>query len=146
MPTLARFEREIHERVWRGEALSAKGLTGLMAELFAEGFGPEAESWSPATRERVGSTWMQFSTHLYANFYVWQYATGIAGANAIVERIRREGDSAAQDYLGFLKAGGSRYPLDALMSAGVDLASPEPVEAAFGVMAGYVDRLETLVA
>ena len=145
MPTLARFEREIHARVWRGEALSAKGLIALMANLFAEAFGPEATAaWTPETRERVGSTWMQFSTHMYANFYVWQYATGIAGANAIVERIRNEGQPAAQDYLGFLNAGGSRYPLDALKSAGVDLTSPEPVEAAFGVMASYIDRLEAL--
>ncbi len=142
MPTLARFEKEIHERVWRGEALSAKTLNALMADLFIEAFGPEVT----LDRERVGSTWMQFSTHLYANFYVWQYATGIAGANALASRVLTEGKPAASAYLEFLNAGGSLYPLDALKRAGVDLTSPQPVEAAFKVMESYVDRLESVIA
>jgi oligoendopeptidase F len=142
MPTLARFEQEMHERVWRGEALTADLLTGRMADLFAEAFGPEVE----IDRERVGSTWMQFSTHLYANFYVFQYATGISGAHALARRVREGGAAAAEDYLGFLRAGGSMYPLDALKRAGVDLTRPEPVEDAFAVMASYIERLEALVA
>lgn len=141
MPTLARFEMEIHERAWRGEALTAKTLTDLMADLFAEGFGPEVE----VDRERVGSTWMQFSTHLYSNFYVFQYATGISGAHALSERVLSEGAGAAGDYLSFLRAGGSLYPLDALKRAGVDLSSPEPVEKTFAVLSGYVDRLAALL-
>jgi oligoendopeptidase F len=142
MPTLARFEREIHERVWRGEALSAKALNALMADLFTEAFGPDVA----IDRERVGSTWMQFSTHLYANFYVWQYATGIAGAHALAARVLTEGEPAASAYLDFLSAGGSLYPLDALKRAGVDLTSPQPVEAAFQVMEGYIDRLERVIS
>ncbi len=144
MPTLARFEREIHERVWSGQALTAKFLTERMAELFAEAFGPDValdgDDW-----QRVGSTWMQFSTHLYSNFYVYQYATGISGAHALAERVLRDGQPAADAYLGFLNAGGSKYPLDVLKDAGVDLSSPEPVEAAFATMAAYVERLEGLV-
>ncbi|MBB6052278.1 oligoendopeptidase F [Armatimonas rosea] len=144
MPTLARFEREIHERVWNGQALTAQFLTQRMAELFAEAFGPdvalEGEDWN-----RVGSTWMQFSTHLYSNFYVYQYATGISGAHALAEGVLRDGQPAADAYLGFLKAGGSQYPLEVLKSAGVDLSSPAPVEAAFATLASYVERLETLV-
>jgi oligoendopeptidase F len=141
MPTLARFELEIHERAWQGQALTAQYLTDLMADLFAEGFGPEVE----VDRARVGSTWMQFSSHLYSNFYVFQYATGISGAHALAERVLTEGPSAAEDYLNFLRAGGSLYPLDALRRAGVDLSQPEPVEKTFGVLAGYVDRLATLL-
>lgn len=141
MPTLARFEREIHERVWRGEALTAQSLTELMADLFAEGFGPEVE----IDRDRVGSTWIQFSSHLYSNFYVFQYATGISGAHALCERVLTEGESAAEDYRSFLRAGGSLYPLDALKLAGVDLNGPEAVEKTFGVLSGYVDQLEALL-
>jgi oligoendopeptidase F len=141
MPTLARFELEIHDRVWRGEALTAQTLTDLMAELFAEAFGPEVDIDGP----RVGSTWMQFSTHLYANFYVFQYATGISGAHALADRVLKEGRPAAEDYLTFLRAGGSLYPLDALKRAGVDLSAPDAVEKTFGVLAGYVDRLEELL-
>jgi len=144
MPTLARFEREIHDRAWRGQALTATSLTSLMADLFAEAFGPDV-ALDGADRDRLGSTWMQFSTHMYSNFYVYQYATGISGAHALAKKVLAEGQPAADAYLSFLKAGGSGYPLDLLKAAGVDLTSPEPVEAAFATMASYVDRLETLV-
>ncbi|NJN19661.1 MAG: oligoendopeptidase F [Oscillochloris sp.] len=141
MPTLARFELEIHERVERGEALTADGLIGLMADLFAEGYGDNVMM----DRDRVGSTWMQFSTHMYANFYVYQYATGISGAHALAEKVLGEGAPAAARYLDFLKAGSSHYPLDVLAHAGVDMTSSEPVERTFGILAGYVERLEHLV-
>ncbi len=141
MPTLARFELEIHQRVERGQALTADSMIALMADLFQEGYGDEVQ----VDRARVGSTWCQFSTHLYSNFYVYQYATGIAAANALATDILAGKPGAAENYLAFLKAGGSLYPLDALKLAGVDMATPAPVERAFGVLASYVDRLETLL-
>ncbi|MFN8466069.1 MAG: oligoendopeptidase F [Caldilineaceae bacterium] len=140
MPTLARFELELHERAERGQPLTADSYNGLMADLFAEGYGSDLEM----DRLRTGSTWAQFSTHLYSNFYVYQYATGIAGANALARGILDKKEGAVDRYLGFLRAGGSRYPLDALAAAGVDLRSPEPVEIAFGLLADYVERLEKL--
>lgn len=140
MPTLARFELAIHERVERGEALTADTLIGLMTDLFAEGYGDEVE----IDRERIGITWAQFPNHLYANFYVYQYTTGIAAAHALANRILNDEPGAAEAYLDFLKAGGSRYPLDALKMAGVDMRTPEAVEETFAVLADYVDRLEAL--
>ncbi len=139
MPTLARFELETHERVERGEPLTADIMIGLMADLFSEGYGSEMH----VDRERVGITWATFP-HLYANFYVFQYATGISAAHALAGRILDGVDGAAQDYLGFLKAGSSLYPVDALKRAGVDMATPEAVEKTYGVLAEYVDRLEKL--
>ncbi|HEB66045.1 MAG TPA: oligoendopeptidase F [Chloroflexi bacterium] len=142
MPTLARLELAIHERVERGEGLTAEILTNLMTDLFAEGYGEEVAY----DRQRVGITWAQFPNHLYANFYVYQYATGISAANALAQKVLGDesGESAAR-YLDFLKAGGSRYPLDALALAGVDMTSPEPVERAFDVLETYVARLEALL-
>ncbi len=148
MPTLARFELEIHERQERGEPLTADGMDGLLADLFAEGYGGEVEM----DRARVGNTWAQFPTHLYANFYVYQYATGISGAEALASAVlaeAREGMPApgptATRYLDFLKAGSSLYPLDALRRAGVDLGSPAPVEAGFRALERTVARLEELL-
>ncbi|MFZ1768790.1 MAG: oligoendopeptidase F, partial [Caldilinea sp.] len=141
MPTLARFELEVHERTERGEALTSTVLNELMADLFAEGYGADLAM----DRARTGSTWAQFSTHLYSNFYVYQYATGIAGANALAQGVLAGKEGAVERYLDFLHAGGSRYPLDALQRAGVDLTTPAPVDAAFAVLADYVDRLETLL-
>ena len=94
--------------------------------------------------KRVGITWAQFG-HLYANFYVYQYATGIAGAHALADGVLAGEPGANERYLGFLKAGGSKYPLDALKDAGVDLTHPEPVEKAFAMLTDMVDRLETLL-
>jgi len=141
MPILAAFELEIHQRVERGEGLTAKGLMSLMAELFAEGYGGEVE----VDPDRVGITWAQFPTHLYLNFYVFQYSTGISGAHALAERVLRGPAHAAGEYLEFLKAGGSKYPLDLLRAAGVDLATPDPTERMFATFAAMVDRLEGLL-
>ncbi|MFQ5922193.1 MAG: oligoendopeptidase F [Anaerolineales bacterium] len=141
MPTLARFELETHERIERGRGLNADSMIELMADLFEEPYGSAME----LDRERVGITWAQF-LHLYADYYVYQYATGIAGAHALTGRILGGEPGAAEDYLGFLKAGGSEYPLEALKAAGVDLSSPEPVEQAFSDLADYVDRLEELLS
>ena len=139
MPTLARFEREVHERVEAGEGLTADLLDDRMADLFSEAYGPDFA----VDRERDGITWAQFP-HLFASFYVYQYATGISGAHALGRRVLDGEPGAAERYLGFLRAGSSAYPLDVLREAGVDLASREPVEETFSVLASLVDRLEAL--
>lgn len=140
MPTLARFELETHERVEKGESLTADSMIELMADLFTEGFGPKVK----VDRPRVGMVWSTFG-HLFSDYYVYQYATGISGANALSGRILRGEKNAVEDYLGFLKSGSSGYPLEVLKRAGVDLSSPKPVEETFAVMEGYIDRLEKLV-
>lgn len=141
MPTLARFELEIHERVERGQPLTADSLNSLLADLFAEGYGDEVVF----DREREGITWAEFHTHMYSNFYVYQYTTGISGAHALAKKVLAGEPHAAENYLQFLKAGNSLYPLDALKLAGVDMTGPEPVEETFAVLAGLVDRLEGLL-
>ena len=142
MPTLARFELEMHEHVERGEALSANSLIDLMSGLFAEGYGNEMTF----DKDKVGITWAQFHTHLYSNFYVYTYATGISGAHSLANRVLTGGTDAKKDYLGFLNAGGAHYPIDALKSAGVDLESPQAVKDTFEILKGHIDRLETLVS
>jgi oligoendopeptidase F len=139
MPTLARFEYETHSRIERGAALTADDLINLMADLFSEGYGDEMH----VDRQRVGITWAQFG-HLYQGYYVFQYATGISGAHALAERVLAGVPNAPQQYLGFLSAGSSKYPIDALKGAGVDLSTPEAVEKTFEVLARYVDKLEAL--
>lgn len=145
MPSLARLELEMHERVERGGAVTADYLNHLMADLMMEVYGSEVEV-SGRDRDRIGSTWAQFHTHLYSNFYVYQYATGIAGADHLVDAVAGGDSSAVEPYLAFLKSAGSMYPLDGLRMAGVDMTSPEPVEAAFATLARMVTRLEKLTA
>jgi len=140
MPTLARFELETHRRTERGEPLTADSMVDLMADLFAEGFGPGFD----LDRERVGMTWSTFG-HLFADYYVYAYATGISGAHALAGRILRGEPNAVENYLGFLKSGNSDYSLNVLKKAGADLTTPRAVEETFAVMEGYIDRMEKLV-
>ncbi len=139
MPTLARFELETHERAERGEALTADSMMTLMTDLFAEGYG-ESVAFN---RERVGMVWSTFG-HLFSDYYVYAYATGISGAHALSRRVLDGVPNAVEDYTKFLKAGASMYPLDVLKMAGVDLTKPDAVEETFAVMGGYIDRLEML--
>jgi oligoendopeptidase F len=141
MPTLARFELETHTRAEKGEPLTAEALIELMTNLFSEAYGADVE----IDRERVGMTWATFS-HLFSDFYVYQYATGISGAHALSARILRGEPGAVDDYLTFLKSGSSDYPLNVLRRAGVDLTTPEAVETTFKVMEEYINRLEKLIA
>jgi oligoendopeptidase F len=140
MPTLACFELEVHQQIERGEGVTADTMMKRLDELFADGFGGEMT----LDHDRHGIIWATFG-HLYADYYVYQYATGISAANALANRILAGTPHAAEDYLRFLKAGNSVYALDALKIAGVDLTKPEPVLAGFEVLAGMVDRLEKLV-
>jgi oligoendopeptidase F len=143
MPSLARLELEMHERVERSGAITADFLNNLMADLLVEVYGSEVDV-SERDRERIGSTWAQFHTHLYSNFYVYQYATGIAAADHLVQRVAAGDTKAVDSYLAFLKSASSMYPLDGLRMAGVDMTSREPVEAAFATLSSMVDRLEKL--
>ena len=144
MPTLARLELTLHERVDRGRPITASYLNGVTADLIAEVYGDEVDISGP-DRDRAGSTWAQFHTHLYSNFYVYQYATGIAGAHHLAGRVADGDQGAAAAYIAFLKSGGSMYPLDGLKLAGVDMSSTEPVNAAFEALAKTVTRLEELL-
>jgi len=141
MPTLARFELEIHTRVEDGQPLTADSLMKILADLFEEGYGGKVH----VDRERVGMSWAYFP-HLFNDYYVYAYATGIAGAHALSNRVLRGEPSAVEDYLGFLKSGSSAYPLEVLKRAGVDLTTPQPVDETFAVMESYIDRLENLIS
>ena len=139
MPMLAQFELEIHKRAERGQGITADDMNVLMADLFAEGYGTEMQF----DRDQTGVTWATFG-HLYQDYYVFQYATGISGAHALSHRILSGVPNAAEDYLKALSAGNSIYPLDTLKLAGVDMSTPEPVERTFEILSQMVDKLEEL--
>jgi oligoendopeptidase F len=141
MPILAQFEREVHARAEAGQALTADGMTDLLAGLFRRGYG--AAGTQDDARE--GVQWAQFS-HLYGNFYVYQYASGIAAANALADALLAGEAGAAERYLQFLSAGNALYALDALKLAGIDMTSPAPMDRAFAVLEGFIARLEALTS
>ena len=89
-------------------------------------------------------TWARVP-HFYYNFYVYQYATGFAASEVLVKKVKEEGHSAVEKYLGFLKAGSSDYPMEILKSAGVDMNSPDPVIAITRKMNQLLDEADALI-
>lgn len=140
MPTLARFEHDVYSRAENDQPLNAEILNEIMSKYYAEGYG-DTMTDDP---ERTATTWGQF-LHLYMPFYSFQYSVGISAAHALAERILVGEDQSAENYLGMLKAGWSRYAPDLFNMAGVDMTQPEPVEKTFGVLESLVEQLENLV-
>lgn len=140
MPTLARFELETHQRIEKGQPLTADTMIEIMADLFSEGYG----GYMNLDRQRVGITWATFTTHLYIDYYTFQYAIGISAANAIAKRILDGVPGAAQNHINFLKAGSSMSPMEVYKVAGIDMTSTQPINDAFAVLNEYVDRLGVL--
>lgn len=120
----AEFEKIAHEQVEKGEALSAEYLSELYKDLVQQYFGPEL-----VMDEEVKYEWARIP-HFYRSFYVYKYATGYSSAVALSEGILKDGEAAVKPYLEFLSMGGSKYPLDSLKHAGVDLTTPAPIEKA----------------
>lgn len=134
----AAFEHEIHTRSEAGEALTPDRLDDLYREL-------KAEFYAPATIDpHVEREWMRIP-HFYYNYYVYQYATGISAAIAIVRRIRETGHPAADDYLDALKMGGCAYPLEILAAAGVDMTTAAPITEAITEYDRYLDEMAALL-
>jgi oligoendopeptidase F len=133
----ADFEHRTHELSEEGEALTPDRCDEIYGDL-------KAEYYEPAdVDERIAREWMRIP-HFYYSFYVYQYATGISAANAIVQNIERDGESAAEAYLEFLRSGSRDYPLSLLREAGVDMASSAPVEAAIDAYDELVGEFEKL--
>ncbi|MCG0239001.1 MAG: oligoendopeptidase F [Firmicutes bacterium] len=131
----AEFELAIHEQVERGEALTAESLCALYKELNEAYHGPEM-----VVDEEIALEWARIP-HFYRAFYVYQYATGISAAMALARQILSEGRPAVERYLEFLRSGSSDYSIHLLRRAGVDMTSPEPVQAAIDHFARLVEDL-----
>ena len=136
----AEFEKEIHENVEKGEALTAGRLNQIYGDLLQTYFGEDLKVDHYAT---LG--WARIP-HFYRNYYVYQYATGFAAANAFAEQIKESGEPAVERYVEkFLSAGNSKDPLDVLKEAGVDMSSPQVIDKAMKGFTEGLDELEKLL-
>lgn len=120
----AEFELKAHEFVENGTPLTAELLRKTYRELLELYFGPEMTFEANSDMEGLRIP------HFYSAFYVYKYATGISAALALAKRVTNGGEAEREDYFKFLKSGGSRYPIESLKIAGVDMAKTEPVQAA----------------
>lgn len=134
----AEFELKAHEFVENGTPLTAKLLRKTYRELLELYFGPEMRFEENSDMEGLRIP------HFYNAFYVYKYATGISAALALAKRVTSGGEKEREDYFKFLKSGGSRYPIESLRVAGVDMESTEPVQAACDTFKEIVEELKKL--
>lgn len=136
----AEFELETHKLVEQGETLTAERLCDIYYALnkkyYGEGMVIDSE---------IAIEWARIP-HFYRNFYVYQYATGFSAAMALSARILKEGEPAVRDYLAFLSGGCSTDPVSLLKIAGVDMSTPEPVNAALKLFGELIDELTELLS
>ena len=135
----AEFELKAHELVEAGTPLTPELLRKIYRELLELYFGPEMHFESNSDMEGLRIP------HFYSAFYVYKYATGISAALALAKRVTNGGDKEREDYFNFLKSGGSRYPIESLKVAGVDMEEVEPVQAACDTFKKIVDELEKII-
>ncbi len=132
----AEYELKCHELVEAGTPLTAPLLRKVYRGLLEDYFGPEMVFESNSDMEGLRIP------HFYSAFYVYKYATGISAALALADRVTKGGEAERNDYFNFLKSGGSRYPIESLKVAGVDMESPAPVQAALDKFSAIIDELD----
>ncbi len=135
----AEFEWRTHQLLEEGQPLTADRLDDLFADLYATYHGPD---FVPDRETKV--LWSRVP-HFYYNFYVFQYSTSFVASTALAAKILQKESGARERYLTFLKSGNSRYPLETLQLAGVDLTQEEPVRITLQWMDKLLDEVEELL-
>ncbi|HEU5381335.1 MAG TPA: oligoendopeptidase F, partial [Ktedonobacteraceae bacterium] len=135
----AEFEQQIHSKVEAGEALTADTLSRSYRALNETYYGRET-----IVDDLIDIEWARIP-HFYYDFYVYQYATGISAATALVQQILLEGRVAVERYLQFLGAGSSNYSIELLKKAGVDMTDSQPVYQTLRTFQAHLSQLEELI-
>ena len=135
----AEFEKIIHQWGQEGQPLTADTLSKVYHDLNAKYYGGET-----VIDELIDIEWARIP-HFYSSFYVYQYATGISAASALVQQILSEGQPAVDRYLSFLRSGSSEYSINLLQKAGVDMSKPEPVRLALNLFDSHLTQMEELI-
>ena len=135
----AEFELKAHELVEGGTPLTAELLRKTYRELLELYFGPEMHFEPNSDMEGLRIP------HFYSSFYVYKYATGISAALALAKRVTEGGAKEREDYFAFLKSGGSRYPIESLRIAGVDMEKTKPVQDACDEFAKVIAELKEIL-
>lgn len=138
----AEFEMRIHEMAERGEPITGESLSTLYLQITRKYYGHD--QGVTVVGDHVAHEW-SYVSHFYREFYVYQYATSLTASVSLASRVRSGDPDAIDRYFEFLGSGGSRYPIDTLRKAGVDMTSEEPLELTMREMNRVIDEIEELV-
>lgn len=131
------FEARVHRNMQEGKVYNADELTKLFGDLYKKYWGP-----AMVMDREEGLSWERIPHLFKYNFYVFQYSTSFAAAQALADKIKSEGQPAIDRYLTFLKSGNSDYPINVLKKAGVDMSTKQPIEQTITRINSYLDELE----
>ncbi|MFD1429273.1 oligoendopeptidase F [Lacticaseibacillus mingshuiensis] len=133
------FEHWIHQQDQHQRPLTGKSMSAFYGELNARYYGPDVEK-----DPEIALEWARIP-HFYRQYYVYQYATGFAAASTLAGRINDGVPGAVDQYLGYLKSGSSKYAIDTMQAAGVDMTKPDYLEDAFALFESRLNELEGLI-
>jgi oligoendopeptidase F len=139
----AEFELRMHEMAQRGEPVTGDALAKLYLDITKKYYGHDAGVC--IVDDYIAHEW-SFVPHFYRDFYVFQYATSFTASEALAQKVKAGDAAAIRRYLTFLSAGGSKYPIDLLKDAGVDMTTDEPLELTLREMNRVMDQVEALLA
>ena len=138
----AEFELRTHEMVEKGEPLTGEALDTLYMSITRKYYGHDQKV--SVVDDYIAHEW-SYIPHFYRNYYVFQYATSFTASAALASKVLAGDADATKRYLAFLSAGGSRYPIDLLRDAGVDMTTDEPLELTIRKMNRVMDEMEKLL-
>jgi oligoendopeptidase F len=138
----AEFELRMHEMAEKGQPLTGEDLDKLYADITKKYYGHDRGVC--IVDDYIAHEWA-FIPHFYRNFYVFQYATSFTAAAALAEKVLAGDQTATKKFLTFLSSGGSKYPIDLLKDAGVDMTTDEPLELTIKKMNRVMDEMEKLL-
>jgi oligoendopeptidase F len=138
----AEFELRMHEMAKKGQSLTGEVLDKLYVDITKKYYGHDKNVC--IVDDYIAHEWA-FIPHFYRNFYVFQYATSFTAAEALAEKVIAGDQAATKRFLAFLSSGGSKYPIDLLKDAGVDMTTDEPLELTITKMNRVMDQMEKLL-
>ena len=138
----AEFELKMYEMAQKGQPLTGQALAKLYLDITRKYYGHDQGVC--VVDDYIAHEW-SFIPHFYRNFYVFQYATSFTASAALSAKVKSGDPEARKRYLAFLSAGGSKYPIDLLKDAGVDMTTNEPLELAMARMNKVMDEMEMLI-
>jgi oligoendopeptidase F len=139
----AEFELRMHEMSQKGEAITGDAMSKLYFDITKRYYGQD--QGVTIVDDYVANEW-SYVPHFYRDFYVYQYATSFTASLALAEKVRAGDPDARRRYLTFLSAGGSKYPIDLLKDAGVDMTTDEPLNLTVAAMNRVMDEMDAILA
>ena len=139
----AEFELRMHEMSQKGEPLTGASLAKLYMDITKRYYGHDQKIC--IVDDYVAHEW-SFIPHFYRDFYVFQYATSFTASEALAAKVKSGDADATRRYLAFLNAGGSKYPIELLKDAGVDMTTDEPLDLTVRQMNRVMDEMERILA